>query len=219
MSDPSANPVDGSSKPPQDRFTTLWTGVTDDRAIKYAAKHGNSWGLGRMHVIGDDPGSPLGFSWKTSGWFNEDAFRAANKASDTEIRNRHQADTELDTGTTECPDSWEDATRGEKLRYLARQTAQLEPSNKYLEEEMFNVKAEVEEEPFNMPDFFDSVKLAATLSVGKKLLEIFEHLNQLVVEEASPGWDWKAGLEEQMEFMGKTKGFSKVTAVLAQIKL
>jgi hypothetical protein len=91
----------------QDRFTTTWSGPYDPDATDYAKMH---------------PG--LNY-WHPNGTVNVDVLQHANRSSDREYQARHEADSDIDTGTSLVTggrkgipllvSSWSTSPRGEKL--------------------------------------------------------------------------------------------------------
>ncbi|PVH70841.1 hypothetical protein DL98DRAFT_540515 [Cadophora sp. DSE1049] len=131
------------------------------------------------------------------------ALRAANLASDGELRQRARVDTDLHTGVG-ITSSFATATHGEKLRTSAehREAYQKDDQECRLLVEMVTVdlakcsEAEVEKKAGLQLRIDWACHRIAQI---KEMLKMIDELEQLVLDEAKPDWDWKAGIGAQLE--------------------
>jgi hypothetical protein len=196
-----SNPTPSSQSPPNDRFTTHWKGPTDPLALDYQAAHpGISFfggkgvrKLGPDFFIVDGMGAP-----------DLRSLRAANLASDAEVRARHAADPEFDTGTSLVNFNWLTATRGEKLRtsvaHRNAYRAKLDRAREKLE-----YAKHVVEGTDTLPVGLELETAQMDVLLLEKMLDCVDELERLCLAETELGWDWKRGIEEQKQVRQKQK--------------
>ncbi|KAE8450769.1 hypothetical protein EG329_005682 [Mollisiaceae sp. DMI_Dod_QoI] len=191
-----------ASSTPEDRFTTHWGDpYHDQQALEYAARKGISYFGNQSFVlkIGSQTGAfvPTYFN-SINGPFDSDAYQAANRASDAEIQARHQADPERATGTSIVEDGWDKATRGCKLRTSDhhRATYEEDVASGTLRQEEYGERAR--QDPDDADTFIKLLGWKSSIVVNQKMLDMVDRLEQLVVEETQPGWNWRTGIEAQM---------------------
>ncbi|KAG4437841.1 hypothetical protein IFR05_006687 [Cadophora sp. M221] len=182
------NPTSEADAKINDRFTTHWCGPCHPAALEYAASHNISYRQ-PIHSFSTGPGHPRRFmTFGGGGGIDLNALRAANLAHDEEFRQRARVDTEFHTCTSLTSiQLCEDVSRlQEELVVLGFHN--LACSNGCPTKAFW--RRNIDWTALKIPQL-------------EELLKLVDELEQLVLDEKKPNWDWETGIEAQMKLGGE----------------
>ncbi|CZT09118.1 uncharacterized protein RAG0_13974 [Rhynchosporium agropyri] len=189
-----------------DRFKTTWISFNDPAAVAF------------QNIVDQGPEKVRAKLRELQ--LLEGTLSFINQVSDEYERLKHTDDQDTNTGVGIAEGDWDRATRGEKLRYLARP---LHPFGDHQQRVRFVIQeltgateAEAENEPEQDEEFSNAVAKCNNLSQKEGMtitgmLALLENdvtvldamkgfsreLEKLVREECKAGWDWAASLNKQ----------------------
>ncbi|KAE9373948.1 hypothetical protein N431DRAFT_456667 [Stipitochalara longipes BDJ] len=165
-----------------DRFTTYWTGLFDERAIQYAAKHGSNYN--QNGTTGN--------------------LTLANRAADDEVRAEHARDIGLDTGTTiiiaaqHLNRNWAQATLGQKLRTSASYRSYYESMRTGLLTRKATLEGILSQHPVQDQQAKELRQVNIFLEFLNDGLSLVDQLERLVLDEMTPGCNWRVEIPRQL---------------------
>lgn len=125
-----------------------------------------------------------------------------NQAHDDEVRAEHARDTEITTGTTDAAVcGWDLATRGQKLRSCAKYRAVATTLQAEQQVKKTQHQGALQNNPTST-EIFNQLKNVNTILENILKVEILNsQLEQMVLDEAKQDWDWKTGIQAQINFI------------------
>ncbi|CZT52563.1 uncharacterized protein RSE6_13909 [Rhynchosporium secalis] len=187
----------------RDRFKTIWSGFDDPQARAF-------------QKIEDEAPDTLRTALNDVR-LAEGSLAFINLVSDEYHRLKHAEDQLIHTGEVVAKGNWEQATRGEKLRYLSKPLLPYGDHHqrvRFVLQELETVTKDGEDddgEPSdadskcNMLSQKEGMTLSAMLELLRNDIKIlgvlkgfFRELEKLVREERKQGWDWNDGSNKQV---------------------